>query len=119
MPYIPQIDRGRVKDGYPRTGGEANYRITLWLHKNFSNYDSVNTMAQIIEFAIDAYKKGSQWEFTTDTLLEEDFACNVLLKCVHLTNKQMVGALRCAWDEFYARKVRPYEDTKIKENGDV
>ena len=31
----------------------------------------------------------------------------------------IVGALECAKLEFYARKVRPYEDIKIKENGDI
>jgi hypothetical protein len=31
----------------------------------------------------------------------------------------IVGALECAKSEFYRRVVGPYEDTKIKENGDV
>lgn len=31
----------------------------------------------------------------------------------------IVGAMECAKLEFYARKARPLEDTKIKENGDV
>ena len=30
-----------------------------------------------------------------------------------------VGALECAKQEMYARMVRPYEDQKIKQNGDV
>lgn len=32
---------------------------------------------------------------------------------------EVVSALECAKLEFYARRVRPYEDEKIKENGDV
>jgi len=30
-----------------------------------------------------------------------------------------MGVLDCVAREFYRRKVSPYEDTKIKENGDV
>jgi hypothetical protein len=32
---------------------------------------------------------------------------------------EVIGALECCKLEFYARKVRPYEDVKILENGDV
>ncbi|MGV3773088.1 MAG: DUF6899 family protein [Verrucomicrobiales bacterium] len=31
----------------------------------------------------------------------------------------LMGALECIKQEFYRRKVAPYEDLKIKENGDV
>lgn len=31
----------------------------------------------------------------------------------------VIGALECCKLEFYARAVRPYEDTKIEQNGDV
>ena len=31
----------------------------------------------------------------------------------------LVGALECAKAEFYRRHLAPYEDLKIKENGDV
>ena len=33
--------------------------------------------------------------------------------------KDVVGALECAKLEYYARIARPYEDKKIKTNGDV
>lgn len=32
---------------------------------------------------------------------------------------EMIGMLECAKLELYRRKVAPYEDEKIKENGDV
>lgn len=32
---------------------------------------------------------------------------------------EIVGVLECAKLEFYRRMAAPYEDTKIKENGDV
>lgn len=31
----------------------------------------------------------------------------------------IIGAIECAKNEFYQRVVRPYEDIKIKENGDI
>lgn len=35
------------------------------------------------------------------------------------TGSDVIKAFECAKMEFYARVMRPYEDTKIKENGDV
>lgn len=35
------------------------------------------------------------------------------------TLNDIIGALECAKQEFYRRIVSPYEDEKIKENGDV
>lgn len=32
---------------------------------------------------------------------------------------EVVGVLECAKLEFYRRKLAPYEDKKIKENGDI
>ncbi len=37
----------------------------------------------------------------------------------YTTINEIVGALTCAKDEFYRRVAVPYEDKKIKENGDV
>jgi hypothetical protein len=35
------------------------------------------------------------------------------------TYNEIIGALECAKQELYRRKIAPYEDKKIKENGDV
>ena len=35
------------------------------------------------------------------------------------TLNEVMGVLESCKEEFYARKVRPYEDNKIAENGDV
>jgi len=35
------------------------------------------------------------------------------------TMNDIVGALECCKQEFIRRIVNPYEDTKIKENGDI
>ncbi|HAT03379.1 MAG TPA: hypothetical protein DCS29_01205 [Candidatus Magasanikbacteria bacterium] len=32
---------------------------------------------------------------------------------------ELIGVLECAKQEFYRKKIGPYEDKKIKENGDV
>lgn len=37
----------------------------------------------------------------------------------YTTINDIVGALECAKQEFYRRIVVPYEEKKIKENGDV
>lgn len=37
----------------------------------------------------------------------------------YTTLNQIVGAMECAKQEFIRRVVNPYEDKKIKENGDV
>jgi len=35
------------------------------------------------------------------------------------TGNELVGVLECAKQEFYRRKLAPYEDKKIQENGDL
>jgi len=35
------------------------------------------------------------------------------------TYNEVIGVLECAKQEYYRRRVAPYEDTKIKSNGDV
>lgn len=123
MPYIKQEARDYLNsESRPsaRTSGEANYLITQWLHDNFTNYASVNCMATVIEKFISRYKHSLPMpDFRDLRGLEEQFAGFVLSRFYGLSDDEIVGALRCAWDEFYARKVRPYEDIKIKENGDV
>jgi hypothetical protein len=37
----------------------------------------------------------------------------------YVKHNSAIGALECAKLELYRRKVAPYEDTKILENGDV
>ena len=37
----------------------------------------------------------------------------------YATFNEIMGVMQCATQEFYRRWVAPYEDIKIKENGDV
>ena len=68
--------------------------------------------------------------FLDDIAIETPGELNyAITKLVHtyLTSKgtsygvlnEIVGVLECAKQEFYRRKVVPYEDVKIRENGDV
>ena len=48
--------------------------------------------------------------------------CNIYLKThseSYYTLNEIMGILECAKQEFYRRAVVPYENDKIKENGDV
>jgi len=47
--------------------------------------------------------------------------CHLYLRrhFTYTTINDCIGALECAKLELYRRKVAPYEDTKMKENGDV
>ena len=48
--------------------------------------------------------------------------CTIYLKqhkYDYATMNEIIGALECAKHEFYRRIIVPYEDKKIKENGDV
>lgn len=51
------------------------------------------------------------------TVLCRDYTANARLS--YTTINEVIGALECAKQEFYRRVAIPYEDKKIKENGDV
>jgi len=40
-------------------------------------------------------------------------------KASYTTGNNLMGVLECVKQEFYRRKLAPYEDKKIKENGDL
>jgi len=40
-------------------------------------------------------------------------------ECNYAIHNAIIGVLECCKQEWYRRKVAPYEDQKIKENGDV
>mgnify|MGYP001596417025 CR=1 FL=1 len=51
------------------------------------------------------------------TCLVQDYVLFKGAKYQHYNDA--VGALECAKQELYRRRIGPYEDTKMKENGDV
>lgn len=50
----------------------------------------------------------------------------IITKIIHGASKrqysrynELIGVLNCVRDEYYRRKVAPYEDEKCKDNGDI
>ena len=61
-------------------------------------------------------ESSGELNYTITTLCSE----YLRLKGVNYTNmNEVIGVLECAKLELYRRVVAPYEDIKIKENGDV
>ena len=122
MPYINKSQRDRLADGdVARDAGEVNYLVTLLMNSYIKDYKSVNEIAEAIEYVIHDLMTKEYCQHPNSKKYSSEFHTD-LVKVVmtsHVNISQVVGALRSAHAEFYARKVRPYEDLKIKENGDV
>lgn len=54
--------------------------------------------------------------FVITTIVADYFSCT---ERRYKDINDIIGALECAKQEFYRRIVSPYEDKKMKENGDV
>lgn len=119
MPYIKQEQRDRLADGdCAHDAGEVNYLVTLLMHSYLTNYQSVNDIAEGIEYAInDLMNKEHCIYGEHKSEFHKDLVNIVMNSDVKISH--VVGALRNAFAEFYALKVRPYEDLKMKENGGV
>jgi len=119
MPYIYKEQRDYLATGQcARNGGEVNYLSTLLMNSYFTDYNSANEIATAIELTIfklltnkDSVRLNYQSEF------HQELVKIVMNSAVDV--EEVVGALRNAHLEFYARKVRPYEILKMEENGDV
>jgi len=118
MPYIKKEQRAELTERNAKNSGEFNYLVTLWLHKHFTNYASLNNLAFFVENAIFALISNSPGFAIVDHKAFYELR-ELIDKNKELSPPDRVGALRCAWNEFYRRKAGPYEDTKIEENGDV
>lgn len=122
MPYIDQPSRDRLADGdVPRNAGEVNYLVTLLMNSYLTDYQSSNEIAEGIEYVINDLMNKEYCAHPSQKQYSSEFHSE-LVKIVMTSDVytgQVVGALRNAFAEFYARKVRPYEDLKIKQNGDV
>lgn len=76
-------------------------------------------------------KEGARWELSGQRKTENPGELNYQLTLIineYLRRRhgrsytgvnEVVGVLECVKQEFYRRVVAPYEDQKIKENGDV
>jgi hypothetical protein len=93
MPYIKQEDREKFVD----------YR------DNGCRVDHLETVSNLCENAGDL-----NYAITVilQKYMEKKGEC-------YATHNEIIGMLDCCSKEWYRRKVAPYEDLKIEENGDV
>lgn len=92
MPYIKQEDRFKFREWWPQANHDHLYSID---HMPPSTPGELNYLfTEIIKLYI---RNGLNYQKINDVM----------------------GALEGAKLEFYRRIAAPYEDTKIKENGDV
>ena len=123
MPYIPLSDRRDIEAGlhHAETAGELNYILTSLCLK-YAHDGTIHHM----------------WELLLDECL---FYLNRRGGASYTNYNTIMGALECAkreygrregphnvivriaiqdvQDDLYRRRIAPYEDEKIKENGDV
>jgi hypothetical protein len=121
MPYIEQ-KRRRVLDIHPyaaTTPGELNYIIT----KELVEPESIVVMEQRIEAYLGVYlAKGGKLSYS---LLNEVVGALECARREYVYRMQasgdnaIVAMLRDVITTLYNGLVRPYEDNKIKENGDL
>lgn len=118
MPAIIQEERDWLAEGNaPETPGQVNYLLTKLFHSYFTNYDSLNDIAQEVEYAIsDLIRYG---KYTVDKDVEMSADLERIIMTASIPNKKIVGALRNCYSEFYRMKAADYEDNKYKTNGPV
>ena len=124
MPYIKQTKRSRlqVQPTEIRDAGELNYMVTKAALRHVNNPD-LNKFLQDVRTFVIFYKQSTN-------LLNYQFSNDVVgaLVCAGLELERRLGTsdaellsikLLTQAREFYKIYVAPYEDLKIKENGDV
>lgn len=118
MPYIIQEERDFLAEGNsPETPGQVNYLVSLLMNAYFENYDDANDIATEIEYVIlDLYTHGT-YTPNNDSEFSQELAD--IISSADVDISEIIGALRNAHLEFYVRQVCPYEEKKIKENGDI
>lgn len=122
MPYIPAADRPRVASEGATNAGELNYELTLTIRGHMHScaplrYQHVNDVVG----ALDVVRHGlTQSLYIPGEGLERELFA--VCRSYYLRGHRYAdiqGALECCKLEFYRRVAVPYEDRKIKLNGDV
>lgn len=109
MPYLTADNKQNVGERKLTNlnSGELNYELTMsaiqFLQTRVVNYDNLQAAYHHIE------KEARQWAIE---FADEASSYDRLLD-------HLLGAARLAQAEFYRRVLAPYEDKKIKANGDV
>lgn len=123
MPYIPQDIRKHVELMGPRTAGELNYLITKELIQGEKTNDLSGIYGLLKEYVgYHATHSAVNYQVFNDV-------SGAVTNAVGEYYRRMGGNSRYtqeithkagdALEEFYDNYIAPYEDQKIKENGDV
>lgn len=120
MPYIKSKDRLRVEDTLlPLNTGELNYLVSISLLNRIKNegknYENLSITLNLLDEAIELAKQDRVEKGVCSHVLVYE----LIIETTYLDKVQVLRALKDAKLEFYRRVVAPYEDLKIKENGDV
>lgn len=130
MPYTTPIDRSLTERNGPTTVGDLNYLLTTigidyMEYEGGLSYTNVNNFIGVLESGLAIYLRGIADD--NDSSVARDIAWQ--LQLFHNTRLEVQdrgavrdsirGVIRCCAFEFYHRVGRPYEDDKIRANGDV
>ena len=134
MPYITQEDRDRIynsirvtDESVLKTPGELNYMVTTATHNYLEKHGLSYTHCDEVMDVLERFK--AMLILGDDLIIHGDHSLHDRqVDLIHvisgiLDNYDLgvstIGTFSCIISEFYRRVVVPYEDIKIKENGDV
>lgn len=119
MPYITKESREYIDNGLsePVSPGELNYALTKLLNENYSREAFALRFKEIAA----AYVEVREEKYQT---FNDIVGAGVSAVLEHLRRKNGLYFPQGQWlfdelQQFYLRVVGPYEDRKIKENGDI
>ena len=125
MPYIKREDYVRASDD-PKAPGELNFAITLRAIEVFTNDKTVAWFTEEVDRLVERFMENNGISYTN-----YNAASGALVCCGMELSRRADGGpyedtaskLRLAISQVFGRiyhdEVAPYEDKKIKENGDV
>ena len=119
MPYIKQEIRSEFAlnfDRWAENPGELNYIITMALGMYGPDDNATIIISEFISHYINL--KGKSYQ-TFNDILGVLYAINMEIARRGFSYKEFVEYIANLSAEFYETIVAPYEDIKIKENGDL
>jgi hypothetical protein len=138
LPYIPKHSRPVVAQGGATNPGELNFELTLAIRAYLREsgelkYAHINHVVECLEWVKAAILSAgpvfetavelrTQLYHTADRYISraQSYMMTVEYRERHFNaQREAIGALECCKLEFYRRVAVPYEDRKIKSNGDV
>lgn len=127
MPYIKQEDRerltanGRWNGTQIRTAGELNYLLTIMFLSDY--WEDMSTLEHAVLIRIESFFNSSDRKYQDhNNIIGALECCKKEFKrrfVFHPRIVDVVKVLETSSELFYDYQTAPYEDLKIKENGDV